>query len=86
MFCNESETLESENEMSEEKKPRGAVEVVMPDEAIELRLDTIRAVARTCEKLAEALCASALTVNFSGNITAVAERGVKVTKRRPRNV
>lgn len=65
-----------------ENRDRGAVEIIGPDEHVGQRLEAIMTVARACEHLAEALTTPPFTVNIHGNITANAEYGVKVNKKK----
>lgn len=59
---------------------RGAVEIVAPDESVQLRMEAISTVARACEQLAQALTSPAFAVTINGNITAIGPRNSVVVR------
>lgn len=67
--------------MGELKEEHGALEIICPNETVMERMEAIIAIARTCEKLANALNSPAFMVTVNGNITANSQYGIKTSKK-----
>jgi hypothetical protein len=67
--------------MSKDNADRGAVEIITPDECVEVRLRAIATIASACEELARALNMPITSVTINGNITSNAKYGLRMGKK-----